>query len=184
MDDFGGGLKDDDEEGREAAKWLLIGLAHIGGIGLVVYLFAKCVSSKAPTLADGEPLAAEPEQMQPKKQLFSAYVLLFSGGLVGAHHFYLERLVHGLMACYSGNFFLLGWILDLFLLPVYVRGFNSRRTDASAPVDSSRRQLLCKLPFLTCSMVSFIVAVGLFFTLGAAPLGRRGHRPPGCTNRA
>ena len=29
-------MKDDDEEGREAAKWLLIGLAHIGGIGLVV----------------------------------------------------------------------------------------------------------------------------------------------------
>merc|ERR1711908_119875 len=61
----------------------------------------------------------------------------------------------------------IGCIIDFFMLPSYVRGFNRRRAHASAPADGSKRQLCCKLPLLTCSVfvASFFVAIGLPWVL-------------------
>lgn len=59
-----------------------------------------------------------------------------------AHHFYLQRLVHGccaqcnglregvqlewrLLALYTMNFLGCGWLLDAILMPYYVRSFNA-----------------------------------------------------------
>lgn len=95
------------------------------------------------------------DAMQPRKCLLSAYALWAVTGIFGAHHFYLGRVVHGLLATWTLNFFGLGWIMDFFLLPVYVCNFNSVGVAPMAPCDKSRGRLFFRLP------LTAIVAVGL-----------------------
>lgn len=82
-----------------------------------------------------------------KKELWTAYLLWMSVGLMGAHHFYLDRLVHGVLSLLTLNFLSCGWIVDLFCLPFYVRNFNSR-TAGSAHHDASCRHICFRLPIV------------------------------------
>lgn len=165
--DFSGFGADDRERASQAGdsddQTLIVGIIHAAcGFFLVYAIRWWCCRKKAEP-QNGEAFTAEKEHLQPRKQLLSAYSLLVSGGLVGAHHFYLERLVHGLLAAWSCNFLFIGWLVDFFMMPSYVRGFNQRRSHEDAPPDRSRRQLWVKLPV----MVIVFYACGFCFLLGA-----------------
>lgn len=99
--------------------------------------------------------AVLPAQLQPQKFLSTCYMLMLLGGpLANAHLFYLERIIHGLLAVWTMNFMGAGWLLDVLLMPCYLRSFNAERTTASAPGDLSRRKLFFWLP------VSVMVILG------------------------
>lgn len=98
---------------------------------------------------------AQREQLQPKKSVASCYALWALAGPFGIHHFYLGRIVHGILATWTLNFLLVGWCLDAVLMPLYVRGFNSRRTHDKAPLDSSTRTLFLKLPMTLFGIIGF-----------------------------
>jgi len=92
----------------------------------------------------------------------TAYLLLFAAGLVGCHHFYLDRLLHGCLAAITGNFLGVGWLLDLFCIPYYTSSFN-RTAAPGAPRDRSCGRLLCYLPLVACvaTCTLFTVVLGL-----------------------
>lgn len=53
-----------------------------------------------------------------------AYLLWFFFGLLGIHRFYLGRPISGVIYLLTGGVFLIGWIIDLFLIPSMVRMEN------------------------------------------------------------
>lgn len=55
-----------------------------------------------------------------------AYGLLFSLPHTGAHLFYLGRIVHGSIFVGTLGMFGVGWFVDLFLMPYWVRTSNVR----------------------------------------------------------
>ncbi|CAE8609065.1 unnamed protein product [Polarella glacialis] len=111
-----------------------------------------------PAVAAEIELEVSPDCLQPRKRVLTSYLLWLGGiSIVPAHHFYLERLVHGLIATWTLNFCGIGWVLDFFLMPFYVRGFNRRRAAPTAAYDGSRRQLLCRLPAFLLVVVSLLL---------------------------
>mmetsp|Transcript_5447 Transcript_5447/g.10377 ORF Transcript_5447/g.10377 Transcript_5447/m.10377 type:complete len:359 (-) Transcript_5447:50-1126(-) len=94
-----------------------------------------------------------------KKELWTTYLLWISAGLTGAHHFYLDRLVHGVLSMLTLNFLLCGWMLDALMIPFYVRGFNSR-TAGSARHDASCRHICLRLP-MVMTIWACVVSVGI-----------------------
>jgi TM2 domain-containing membrane protein YozV len=58
------------------------------------------------------------------------YLLWFLGGfgVLGLHRFYLGRWVTGLIWLFTGGVFMIGAIVDLFLIPALVRIENLSRT--------------------------------------------------------
>lgn len=60
-----------------------------------------------------------------EKSTFWAYVLWLFGGLVGAHHVYLERDAHAFVYFSTfGGYLGLGWLRDVFRIPSYVADAN------------------------------------------------------------
>ena len=53
--------------------------------------------------------------------------ILGLGGMLGFHRFYLGRWVTGLLWFFTGGLFLIGAIVDLFLIPEMVRVENLSR---------------------------------------------------------
>jgi TM2 domain-containing membrane protein YozV len=49
-------------------------------------------------------------------------------GILGLHRFYLGRWVTGLLWLFTGGVFMIGAIIDLFLIPALVRIENLSRT--------------------------------------------------------
>ena len=73
----------------------------------------------------------KPEELQVKvhalltrKSTSTAYVCLVFGGLLGAHHFYLGNVIKGLTYAFSGGWFGVGILVDLFRLPWTVKKAN------------------------------------------------------------
>ena len=60
------------------------------------------------------------------KNLFVAYMLCLFLGILGAHKFYLNRPLLGVVYFFSGGLFLIGWIYDLFTLPRQINDYNER----------------------------------------------------------
>ena len=46
-----------------------------------------------------------------------AYLLWFFFGVLGVHRFYLGRPLSGIIYFFTGGLFLIGWFIDLFLIP-------------------------------------------------------------------
>lgn len=61
-----------------------------------------------------------------KKYLDDAYILCFSMGFLGMHHFYLKRPVWGFLYFFTIGLFGVGWIIDWFRLPCLVKEYNSK----------------------------------------------------------
>ncbi|CAH1788839.1 unnamed protein product [Owenia fusiformis] len=62
-----------------------------------------------------------------KKHLDDAYVLCFPlFGLLGLHHFYLERHIWGLIYVFTFGLLGIGWLSDFCRLPCLVREYNRR----------------------------------------------------------
>ena len=47
------------------------------------------------------------------KSKTTALILCIFLGLLGAHYFYVGRLGRGLVALFTLNFFMIGWIIDI-----------------------------------------------------------------------
>jgi TM2 domain-containing membrane protein YozV len=97
---------------------------------------------------DGEEHSVE--HLRRRKTVSTAYMLWLMGGLLGAHHFYLDRVLHGVLALWSLNFLGLGYTFDLMFIPRYVSIFN-RDVAAAAPLPpgGACRLLAKALLFLT-----------------------------------
>lgn len=145
----------------------LIGLAHaiLGGL-IVRFCLHRCCGRRGldPSSEDagqGTPTATV-DQLQHKKRVSTSYLLWLLAGAFGVHHFYLGRMVHGLVALWSFNLLGVGWVIDGFMIPFYVGGFNSRRTALMAPYDTSRRSLLCRLPLMVLALIVCVIGFGLY----------------------
>ncbi len=60
------------------------------------------------------------------KNLFIGYLLCLFLGLFGAHKFYLNRPVLGVIYLFTGGLLVVGWIYDIFTLPRQVNDYNER----------------------------------------------------------
>lgn len=59
------------------------------------------------------------------KSTLTAYFLWLIGGILGLHHYYLGRDLHGfLWCCTLGGYFGLGWLRDVFHIREYVSEAN------------------------------------------------------------
>lgn len=136
---FSGAMKDEGvwRELSSSMKWIIIGWAIRAGMN-------RWRGTKG-VVAAYEVTVITIDQLQSRRSLLSSYALWAVGGLLGIHHFYLHRFIHGLLALWSLNFFGMGFFLDGMCMPAYVRRFNACCHD-SAPLDRSRRTLCCRLP--------------------------------------
>ena len=50
------------------------------------------------------------------KSKTAALILCILGGLFGLHYFYVGRWGRGLVALFTFNFFMIGWIADIFTI--------------------------------------------------------------------
>ncbi|XP_063701860.1 dnaJ homolog subfamily C member 22 [Culicoides brevitarsis] len=59
------------------------------------------------------------------KSLIMTYLLWFFGGFFGLHHLYLHRDFHAFAHwCTFGGYFGVGWVVDMFKIPEFVRDAN------------------------------------------------------------
>lgn len=65
-----------------------------------------------------------------------AYVLWFLFGLVGGHWFYLKRPAMGILYVCTFGVFGIGWLVDMFNMPDYVRLFNDHAAQEAAPPET------------------------------------------------
>ncbi len=99
--------------------------------------------------------------------------LLWIFGFMGAHRFYYGRPITGTIWFFTVGFFLIGWIVDLFLIPSMDR--SADRRFRSGPVNFNLTWVL--LTFLgifgahRLYMGKWITAILYFFTGGLFLLG-------------
>ena len=86
------------------------------------------------------------------------YYLYFICGPLSLHHFYLGRIVHGSIALSTFNFFGVGYVMDFFLIPRYVRKANKRKKNSHPSVLS----VMCKTWFGSAIIwsIGFVVLFG------------------------
>lgn len=112
-------------------------------------------------VVDGDLLGNDPaliSHVRRGKSVGTAYLLLLTAGIFGAHHFYLERVMHGVLAIFTLNFLGLGWSIDVLAMPLYVRWANGG-VAAFAPLDAPAWPLLCRLPVI--AVVAFVAISSL-----------------------
>lgn len=145
-----------------------IGVAHLVGIFVLFSICRYCCCGKRPAqtaaeVAQGNMLHVELEHLQPKKRLLTGYLLwLLCGPAANAHLFYLGRVAHGLVAAWTLNFSVAGWLLDAVFMPYYVRRCNAAYAAPAVFYDGSRRQLLCRLPLLLLTGIGMLLAVVVY----------------------
>lgn len=61
-----------------------------------------------------------------KKRLSVAYLWWALLGLLGGHRFYLGQVGWGCFFAGTLGFFVVGWVIDFFMLPEFVRSHNRR----------------------------------------------------------
>eukprot|EP00930_Biecheleria_cincta_P036674 TRINITY_DN25137_c0_g2_i1.p1 TRINITY_DN25137_c0_g2~~TRINITY_DN25137_c0_g2_i1.p1 ORF type:complete len:281 (-),score=47.35 TRINITY_DN25137_c0_g2_i1:64-855(-) len=153
-----------DDDDQVSLSSVLIGLVHIGSIIYLIRLCCQC--SRAPPAVRLSPDAAretvDASFLQPRKQVQTSYFLWLFGAVFPMHHFYLGRLVHGMIATWTLNFCGIGWVLDAFFIPRYVRTFNKENCAENAPYDNSRRKLFCQFPLLVFGMLGGLLAFGVY----------------------
>ena len=63
------------------------------------------------------------------KYLDDAYLLWFPLGILGLHHFYLERTIWGMLYLFTGGLAGIGWIIDSVHLYFLVKNLNKVGTE-------------------------------------------------------
>jgi hypothetical protein len=83
----------------------------------------------AATLPDMTYPPAQPVQVQiasgAGKSSGVAYLLWFFLGIFGGHRFYLRQNGTAILWLFTGGLFLVGWIVDLFLIPSITHRVNT-----------------------------------------------------------
>jgi TM2 domain-containing membrane protein YozV len=59
-----------------------------------------------------------------EKETWVTYLLWFFLGFAGIHKFYLGKTGWGILYLFTGGLFMVGWFVDLFLIPWQVRRTN------------------------------------------------------------
>lgn len=164
----GSELPDDGEGNGKDNTALIVGCAHLGALvvaGWLIRRFCRWSSDADDETAededDGAPPKVDAKHLEPEKSVSTAYFLWAYLGIVGAHHFYLDRIVHGLAATWSLNFLGCGWMIDFYLVPYYCRSFNSSRCAPQAPHDRSCRRLWCRLVMVVVGYL--VLTFGIIF---------------------
>lgn len=76
-------------------------------------------------LKNGHVEETEKKRTTRQKSIFWTYVLWLFGGLIGAHHVYLQRDIQAFVYFSTfGGYFGLGWLRDIYRIPSYVRDAN------------------------------------------------------------
>ncbi len=58
------------------------------------------------------------------KSMLATYLLWFFLGGIGLHKFYLRKTGMGVLYIFTGGLFVIGWLIDIFLIPSQVRQVN------------------------------------------------------------
>lgn len=61
------------------------------------------------------------------KSKFVAYILWFFLGFFSVHRFYLGKIGSGILWLLTGQWFGIGWIIDLFLISGMVDNYNNKK---------------------------------------------------------
>jgi len=77
-----------------------------------------------------------------KKSTCVAYLWWFFLGIFGAHRFYLRKWCTAVIWLCTGGLFLIGWIIDICLIPGMVSKYNYEVTgEKSEIVEKERRKM-------------------------------------------
>jgi TM2 domain-containing membrane protein YozV len=60
------------------------------------------------------------------RKLSTAYLIFFLTSMIGFHMFYFRNPLMAIAKILTINFFFIGMVVDVFLMPRYVRQANSR----------------------------------------------------------
>ena len=66
------------------------------------------------------------EEGMQKREVWVTYLLWFFFGIIGVHKFYLNKFGMGILYILTGGIFLIGWLIDLFMIPRQVRSYNEQ----------------------------------------------------------
>ena len=61
------------------------------------------------------------------KSKLVAYLLWFFLGFLSLHRFYLGKIGSGLIWLFTGQLFVIGWFVDLFILSGMVDNYNNKK---------------------------------------------------------
>mmetsp|Transcript_28845 Transcript_28845/g.54066 ORF Transcript_28845/g.54066 Transcript_28845/m.54066 type:complete len:283 (-) Transcript_28845:143-991(-) len=166
MDDFVDDLAGEifEELGLEEewnVKQVLVATIHVVSIIVICRLCCCGAPKNSGHAAEAAQIEVSASAAQKQKRVFTSY-LLWLNPFVPAHHLYLDRLVHALVAFGTVNFFGLGWMLDFFLMRYYVRGFNRARCAPDAPFDDSRKKLFCHLPLCLGGFLCLVLTSAVY----------------------
>lgn len=176
-----------DDEGSQDNTALIVGGAHMVAILVVGWFIRRCCCRKQPAArsakgegtgsSESDVIQAEAQYLEPRKSLVTGYFLWGYLGVFGAHHFYLDRVLHGLAAVWTLNFLGLGMLWDCVMLPYYCSSYNAARCCPQAKLDGSFKRLYFRLVVVILAYmflcVGFIAGVPeLMDTLGCIDLAR------------
>ncbi|XP_013400308.1 uncharacterized protein LOC106166326 [Lingula anatina] len=131
------------------------------------------------TYPTAQTMSASHERGFKRKSLVEAYLLWLALGLFGAHHFYLNRPLFGIMYLTTFGLCGCGWLIDLFRLPCLVKDANKLIEDRT-PMQLRKRSVgdayVLWLPFGLLGWHHFYLrrpGIGLYysFTLGGLGTG-------------
>mmetsp|Transcript_42318 Transcript_42318/g.116723 ORF Transcript_42318/g.116723 Transcript_42318/m.116723 type:complete len:310 (+) Transcript_42318:92-1021(+) len=110
------------------------------------------------------------EGLRRKKSVTITFMLWYCAGLVGAHHFFLDRIVHGFLCVFTLNFFFVGYFSDLLLIPYYVKKYNEQ-TSHVALQERSTTGFFCRVALVwvvvfVCTCVFVFLAPGALENVG------------------
>ncbi|XP_043790952.1 dnaJ homolog subfamily C member 22 [Apis laboriosa] len=113
-------------------------------------------------LKNGHFMEKNKKSIKKQKSTFWAYVLWLIGGLVGAHHIYLERDAQAFVYFSTfGGYFGIGWLRDIYRIPSYVRDVNedpSFINDFKQKVRNNRKPPFSTVRFVTENAVAYLWA--------------------------
>jgi len=118
----------------------------------------KQVECSETVRVEGMDVSIPVQHLRKRKELCTAYVLWCFTGLMGAHHFYLDRVLHGCLSMWSLNFLGVGWLIDGLLMSSYLRGTNRLAAPSSLP-DGSTARICVQLPSLMIVMCVLAITV-------------------------
>lgn len=132
-------------------------------------LAAKFLGSGTKAEAEPNEVTARPvtkheniyPQIPAQKSVVVAYILWLFGGLLGLHHLYLHRDRHAFIIwCSLGGFCGIGWILDVFKIPEYVRDANEDPVFIAKFVEKLRKH---KKPPFSATRFTAAISTGYLF---------------------